>query len=182
MFFFLKFGTLIIPSNHIKLYFNVSNSYVIRKLRLVLFPWLHRQSRRLRAQGEWLPPRDDINSPDLYIPGIFKISVFTDGCELSFRYDQWWQLSLIFYWLPYTREFIPVSILKSDFYFYSNHTFPEPVANKVFFQILGESASRATAVVLLDFCFIKLGCYILNIQGSSQAVDIVAYGGYKFVG
>ena len=51
-----------------------------------------------------------------------------------------------------------------------------------FFQILGESASRATVVVLLDFCFIKLGCYILNIQGSSQAVDIVAYGGYKFVG
>ena len=54
--------------------------------------------------------------------------------------------------------------------------------NILFFQILGESASRATVVVLLDFCFIKLGCYILNIQGSSQAVDLVAYGGYKFVG
>ena len=62
--------------------------------------------------------------------------------------------------------------------------FPESVTNEYsfFFQILGESASRATAVVLLDFCFIKLGCYILNIQGSSQSVDIVAYGGYKFVG
>jgi protein transport protein YIF1 len=49
-------------------------------------------------------------------------------------------------------------------------------------QILGESASRATAVVFFDFCFVKLGCYILNIQGSSQVIDIVAYGGYKFVG
>ena len=49
-------------------------------------------------------------------------------------------------------------------------------------QILGESASRATAVIFFDFCFVKLGCYILNIQGSSQVIDIVAYGGYKFVG
>ena len=49
-------------------------------------------------------------------------------------------------------------------------------------QILGESASRATLVVLFDFLFVKLGCYILNIQGSSQFVDLFAYSGYKFVG
>lgn len=47
---------------------------------------------------------------------------------------------------------------------------------------MGESASRAIAVVLLDFVFVKLGCYFLNIQGSSQVVDLIAYGGYKFVG
>ena len=52
----------------------------------------------------------------------------------------------------------------------------------LFLQILGESASRATAVIFFDSCFVKLGCYILNIQGSSQVIDIVAYGGYKFVG
>ena len=171
-----------IPSNHIKHYFNVSNSYVIRKLRLVLFPWLHRQSRRLRAQGEWLPPRDDINSPDLYIPGIFNYQFSPIDMRTEFHYVQWWQLSLIFSWLPYTQGFMPVFIPKFDLYS-SIHSFPEPVTNKFsFFQIIGESASRAIVVVLLDFCFIKLGCYILNIQGSSQAVDIVAYGGYKFVG
>ena len=49
-------------------------------------------------------------------------------------------------------------------------------------QILGESASRAVLVVLLDFAFVKLGCYFLNIQGSGQVVDLIAYGGYKFVG
>lgn len=73
---------------------------------------------------------------------------------------------------------MPVFILKSVF-----SSIQKSITNKYsFFQILGESASRATVVVLLDFCFIKLGCYILNIQGSSQTVDIVAYGGYKFVG
>jgi hypothetical protein len=49
-------------------------------------------------------------------------------------------------------------------------------------KVLGESASRALAVVLLDFAFVKIGCYFLNVQGSSQVVDLIAYGGYKFVG
>jgi hypothetical protein len=55
--------------------FNVSNSYVLQKLRLVVFPWRHRPwSRKVKrsetnGQSEgWQPPRNDINSPDLYIP------------------------------------------------------------------------------------------------------------------
>ncbi|KDR73154.1 hypothetical protein GALMADRAFT_251723 [Galerina marginata CBS 339.88] len=135
-----NFGTFI-PSNNIKHQFNVSNSYVIRKLRLLLFPWLHKTYfRRPRAQGEWLPPREDLNSPDLYIP---VMSIFT---------------------------YILLTTLHSGI----NERF-SPL-------ILGESASRATVVLLLDFLFVKLGCYILNIQGSSQVTDLLAYGGYKFVG
>lgn len=49
-------------------------------------------------------------------------------------------------------------------------------------RILGQIASRALAVVVVEFGFIKLGCYLLNITGSSQVTDLVAYGGYKFVG
>ncbi|KAF7313771.1 WD-REPEATS-REGION domain-containing protein [Mycena chlorophos] len=49
-------------------------------------------------------------------------------------------------------------------------------------QVLGESATRAMMVVFLDFVVVQLGCYFLNVQGASQAVDIIAYGGYKFVG
>ncbi len=60
--------------------------------------------------------------------------------------------------------------------------FSELFLNFFSLQILGDSASRATVVVLLDFAFVKLGCYILNITSSSQVVDLIAYGGYKFVG
>jgi len=134
-----NFGTFI-PLNNIKHYFDVSNSYVILKLRLVLFPWMHHPTRRLSDQGEWLPPRGDINSPDLYIPVMAIVT------------------------------YILLTALHSGI-----HARFHP-------QILGESASRATAVIFFDFCFVKLGCYILNIQGSSQVIDIVAYGGYKFVG
>ena len=49
-------------------------------------------------------------------------------------------------------------------------------------DLLGITASKAIAVLLLEFAFIKLGCYLLNIHGVGQIVDLVAYGGYKFVG
>ena len=66
----------LIPVSLLKHHFNVSNSYVIHKLRLLVFPWRHkpwlRKTRRLEnGTSEWQPPREDINSPDLYIPGVF---------------------------------------------------------------------------------------------------------------
>lgn len=69
-----QFGSRI-PVPLLKHHFNVSNLYVIRKLQLVLFPWRHKRWTRANRPGEqgqaqWLPPRDDINSPDLYIPGL----------------------------------------------------------------------------------------------------------------
>ena len=60
----------------LKPYFNVSTSYVVRKLRLLIFPWRHkpwsRQIRRNEVSGAtegYKPPREDLNAPDLYIPG-----------------------------------------------------------------------------------------------------------------
>lgn len=44
------------------------------------------------------------------------------------------------------------------------------------------TASYAFAIVLFEFLAIKLGCYLLSIGGQGQVLDLVAYGGYKFVG
>ncbi|KAI0327736.1 YIF1-domain-containing protein [Cubamyces sp. BRFM 1775] len=136
-----------IPISMLKHHFNVSNSYVIKKLRLLLFPWRHRPwSRRVvrleNGQSEWSPPREDINSPDLYIP----------------------LMALVTYVLLAALQ----SGLNSRFH-------PE---------ILGLTASKALGVVLVDFLFVKAGCYLLNIPGglSSQVLDVLAYDGYKFVG
>jgi len=58
----------------LKHYFNVSNGYVVNKLFLVLFPWRHKPWSRKQSigpsgqEGWFLPPRDDLNSPDMYIP------------------------------------------------------------------------------------------------------------------
>ncbi|KAK4673772.1 Protein transport protein yif1 [Podospora pseudopauciseta] len=80
----------------LKHYFNVTNSYVINKLFLVLFPWRHKPWTRRQAsevgagggQEAWfyLPPRDDINSPDMYIPVMSIVTyVFLRTLFAGFR-------------------------------------------------------------------------------------------------
>ena len=136
----------LIPITAVKHHFNVSNSYVINKLRLVLFPWRHkpwsRRSRRTEAgQAEWLPPRDDINSPDLYIPCKYTSHTVPN---VLMRPMSVIVMALVTYILLAALS----SGLNSRFH-------PE---------ILGVTASKALAVVLLDFLFVKGGCYFLNIQ------------------
>jgi protein transport protein YIF1 len=142
----------------LKHYFNVSNSYVLSKILLVLFPWRHkpwsRQQGRLSTsttsvngpvgQAEYtsifLPPRDDLNSPDMYIPVMafvtyILLSTILAGLRGSFK--------------------------------------PE---------LLGSITSTALAVVLFEIVVLKVAMYILNISNDSQLLDLVAYSGYKFVG
>jgi protein transport protein YIF1 len=90
-----NFGSFWMPMRIVKGSFNVSNGYVVKKLGLIVFPWRHRgwNRRVLGGEGEgngefcpatWMnellidwpcfiapryaPPREDVNSPDLYIP------------------------------------------------------------------------------------------------------------------
>ncbi|QLG70172.1 hypothetical protein HG535_0A01110 [Zygotorulaspora mrakii] len=53
-------------------YFQVTTAYVLRKLQIILMPFLNKSNwQRLpdpQVQGAFLPPKDDVNSPDLYIP------------------------------------------------------------------------------------------------------------------
>ncbi|CAD0094618.1 unnamed protein product [Aureobasidium vineae] len=81
-----------------KHYFNVSNKYVVNKLFIVLFPWRHRpwsrQQQPMAASGQsgpmFLPPREDINSPDMYIPVMafvtyILLSTLLAGLQGAFR-------------------------------------------------------------------------------------------------
>ena len=153
----------LIPVSLLKHHFNVSNSYVIHKLRLLVFPWRHkpwsRKTKRLEnGTSEWQPPREDINSPDLYIPGVFP---------------QWLSLwSWLMRWhevMAFVTYVLFVALLRG-------------LQDRFHPEVLGTAASKALAVVIVDFIFVKTGCYILNIQGSGQVLDLIAYGGYKFVG
>ena len=50
-------------------------------------------------------------------------------------------------------------------------------------EILGFTFSKALAVVIVEFCVIKLGCYLLDVKNSgASGVELIGYGGYKFVG
>lgn len=51
-----------------RFYFGVDTAYVRRKLGLLFFPYIHKDFERDVKDGKVRPPREDLNSPDLYLP------------------------------------------------------------------------------------------------------------------
>ncbi|KAL1927766.1 hypothetical protein VTP01DRAFT_3587 [Rhizomucor pusillus] len=100
-------------------YFNVSNSYVVSKIKLILFPWKHSPWSRSIIRTEtgqmdgFKPPREDINSPDLYIPVMALVTYvllcgLVAGQQGSFHPEQlyvagWTSVAVIFSELVFTR-------------------------------------------------------------------------------
>lgn len=63
-----------VPVTRLKYYFAVDNKYVINKLRLLFFPFTHRDWSLKYDQDNPVQPRYDINAPDLYIPCMAYIT------------------------------------------------------------------------------------------------------------
>jgi hypothetical protein len=109
--------------------------------------------------GEFQPPREDLNAPDLYIPCASDLSFVV---SLLAYLDVSSGMALVTYILLAALQ----AGLESRFH-------PE---------VFGVVATKAIVVLILDFLFVKGGCYLLGIQGSNPIIDLIAYGGYKFVG
>lgn len=155
--------SLIIGTNgNIKYYFKVSNSYVVRKLLIILFPYYNKTwSRKTNAEVGYVendngdpnqaaalaaskvshlaPPSYDINAPDLYIP----LMAFT---------------TYILLWAAFQG-------LKGDFH---------P-------QLFGYLASQTMAFSLLDIGVFAGGLYFLNCFTQGAIWDLVSFSGYKYV-
>jgi len=78
----------------LKPYFNVDSKYVIRKLKIIAIPFLHENWVRQRdlKTGDCMPPNQDVNAPDLYIPLMAFITyilliAFTMVTTLKFTPD-----------------------------------------------------------------------------------------------
>lgn len=70
--------------SHLKTYFAVDTSYVLRKLSILLFPFAHRDWSIKYDQSVPVAPRSDINAPDLYIPMMgFVTYVLVTGLVLG---------------------------------------------------------------------------------------------------
>lgn len=135
-----------------KYYFAVNHRYVLRKLSLILMPFMNRTWSRQRgldsgnfdgSSGDdgtcYLPPRDDVNAPDLYIP----------------------VMSFVTY------------ILVVGFVFGTRNAFKA--------EVLANYFSRGLGVLTLEVLLIKLLLYLINARPTPW-LDVIAYRGYKFVG
>ncbi len=122
--------------------------------------------------GYFLPPREDINSPDMYIPGIYTLTPL--------------------YYLPFSS--VPYSLKRSptdDILIHKVMAFVTYILLSTLLagfhgafhpELLGLTATTAFAIVIIEIIALKLGCYLLSISNESQLLDLVAYSGYKFVG
>uniref|UniRef100_A0A0K0FL92 Protein YIF1 n=1 Tax=Strongyloides venezuelensis TaxID=75913 RepID=A0A0K0FL92_STRVS len=76
-----------INSFQLKYYFSVSNSYVAKKLGIILLPFVHKNwSVQTGADGQPVTPKEDVNAPDLYIPLMAFITyVLLSGLVLGIQ-------------------------------------------------------------------------------------------------
>ena len=115
-----------------------------------------RKIRRSELNGQtkgWQPPREDITSPDLYIPSQSLVLP-----SLSAHADIPPGMALMTCVLAALRSRLQAR-------FNASHLNPE---------ILGVTASAVLAVVLMESAFIQLGCYFLSIQGQGQITHLQA--------
>ncbi|XP_055381259.1 protein YIF1B-B [Condylostylus longicornis] len=63
-----------IPVTRLKYYFAVDNKYVINKIKLLFFPFTHKDWSLKFDQENPVQPRYDVNAPDLYIPTMAYIT------------------------------------------------------------------------------------------------------------
>ncbi|KAI8044399.1 protein YIF1B-A isoform X2 [Drosophila gunungcola] len=63
-----------VPVAKLKYYFAVDNAYVGRKLRLLFFPYIHKDWSLRYDQEHPVQPRYDVNAPDLYLPTMGYIT------------------------------------------------------------------------------------------------------------
>lgn len=156
-----NFGSFIPGTLDLNYYFKVSNSYVMKKIGLILFPYRNKNWSRLTASDpaislgstgiaspvgvatpgniSFAPPAYDVNAPDLYIPLMAFIT-----------YILLWSL-----FQGINGEFHP--------------------------QLFGYLASQTLACSVLDIFIFKIGLYLLNCSTQSSMWDLIAFSGYKYV-
>lgn len=148
--------------NSLKIYFAVNNSYVVKKLMMILHPMGVKKSQnwtRKSAESDgydqtgdirtkWALPRDDTCAPDLYIPLMSFVTYVL-------LYGFWTGMSM-------TRN--PKGLLNDAF---------SP-------EILITAVWRCFVVQICEVVVTMGGLSLIN--GSLPILDIFSYTGYKYVG
>ncbi|XP_051697455.1 protein YIF1A isoform X2 [Oryctolagus cuniculus] len=75
-----------VSMNKLKYFFAVDTAYVAKKLGLLVFPYTHQNWELRYSRDVPLPPRQDLNAPDLYIPAMaFVTYVLLAGMALGIQ-------------------------------------------------------------------------------------------------
>lgn len=137
----------------LKFYFSVSNSYVVKKLKIIMYPLNNKVWTRILADEfqtdeadqqysrKWALPKQDTNSPDLYIP-LMSFVTYVLLCGIVTGLNS------------HGRVFTP--------------------------EVLVQTIWRCLLLQLAESAIIKVGVSVLSV--SLPFLDVFAYTGYKYVG
>eukprot|EP01132_Coremiostelium_polycephalum_P010652 gene10652-13049_t len=145
----------------LKSYFNVNTSYVFNKIKLLLFPFTQKTwKRRIHRAGDvdsYLPPRDDINAPDLYIPMMsfitqFLLYGFLLGMNKQFSPDKLGGSITkgIIYWI------LELIVFKLGFFFTNSNSIP-------FYDMISYTGYKYVLLVITTISHILFGNYLTYI-------------------
>lgn len=157
----------------IKYYFAVDTSYVGRKLLLLLFPFAHTDWAVKYDQDEPVPPRYDVNAPDLYIPSMAVVTyVLLSGYLLGLRNEfsperlglqassalMWLALEVLAVWLATYILSIRSSLRVLDLVAFSSYKFVAMIAALLASMLLyrpGYLLVLAYGCLTLDFFLLR---------------------------
>eukprot|EP01133_Synstelium_polycarpum_P016922 gene16922-20129_t len=142
----------------LKSYFNVNTSYVFNKIKLLLIPFGQKTwKRRIHRAGDvdsYLPPRDDINAPDLYIPLMsfvtyFLLYGFQLGMQKSFSPDKLGASITkgIIFWL------LEIGLFRLGFFFTNSYSIP-------LYDMISYSGYKYVLLVVTIISSILFGGYV----------------------
>jgi len=140
---------------------------VLNKLWLVLFPLQHKSlKRRIHRQGDgdvYLPPRDDINAPDLYVPTMAFVSYVL---AVAFLMGEPWSFSPELVSQQFSNSLLALvfeaAFFKAGFYFLSN----APVSLLDIVAYCGYKYVGITISVLTGFLMGAIGYYVVLLATS----------------
>lgn len=169
-------------SSSLSHYFQVTTAYVLRKLKIILLPfynknnWQRLPGSQLQGSGSmfFLPPKDDVNSPDLYIPIMGLVTYILvwnvqKGLEGSFNPEN------LYYKLSSTLAFVALDliILKLGLYLLVNTSSPTASFTELICYVgykfipltlvlLFPSTPLALSLCIKIYLFIAFGVFLLR--------------------
>ncbi|CAD7083946.1 unnamed protein product [Hermetia illucens] len=162
-----------VPVTRLKYYFAVDNKYVVNKMRLLFFPFIHKDWSLKYDHDNPVQPRYDINAPDLYIPTMAYITYVVVaglvlGMQNRFSPEQLgYQASsalacsifeLIVYSITLYVTNIPTTLKTLDLLAYSSYKYAT-IVFCILVSILFKKSGYYTALI---YCSLSLGFFLLR--------------------
>lgn len=173
-----------IPISTLKYYFSVDNRYVLKKLKLLYFPFFHSDWSLKYEQDNAVQPRFDHNAPDLYIPMMAYITYIVLaglvlGMQDRFSPEQlgiqassalaYSIIELVIYLVTLYVTNIPTTLKTFDLIALSGYKYAIIVTILLWTAIF----KRTGYYVCLIYCSISLGFFLLRTLRAKVLVEPV---------